>query len=94
MGRGQTVRRQLDTYRKRIDGIDRRIVRLLKRRFDLVRAVGELKREAGLAVVQPEREAEVLGHIAGGTRKQEVREFLTSVYRAVFRASYRVEDEQ
>jgi chorismate mutase len=88
------VRRDLDTYRKRIDGVDRRIARLLKKRFYLVRAVGEIKREEGLAVVQPEREAEVLGRVAGGARKREVREFLTSVYRAVFRASYRVEDEQ
>jgi monofunctional chorismate mutase len=88
------VRRDLENYRRRIDGVDRRIVRLLKKRFDLVRAVGEVKREEGLAVVQPEREAEVLGHIAGGVRGREVREFLTSVYRAVFRASYRVEDGQ
>jgi len=86
------VEKRLKRYRSRIDGIDRRIVRLLKKRYELVQIIGEIKRNEGLAVVQPERENEVLERIGRLVQAREIREFVTSVYRAVFRASYRVED--
>jgi len=88
------VEKRLKRYRSRIDGIDRRIVRLLKKRYELVQIIGEIKRNEGLAVVQPERENEVLERIGRLVQAREIREFVTSVYRAVFRASYRVEDER
>lgn len=86
------MEKRLKRYRSRIDGIDRRIVRLLKKRYELVQIIGEIKRNEGLAVVQPERENEVLERIGRLVQAREIREFVTSVYRAVFRASYRVED--
>ena len=86
------MEKRLKRYRSRIDGIDRRIVRLLKNRYELVQIIGEIKRNEGLAVVQPERENEVLERIGRLVQAREIREFVTSVYRAVFRASYRVED--
>ena len=88
------MEKRLKRYRSRIDGIDRRIVRLLKKRYELVQIIGEIKRNEGLAVVQPERENEVLERIGRLVQAREIREFVTSVYRAVFRASYRVEDER
>jgi monofunctional chorismate mutase len=90
----ETVRRDLERHRKKIDGIDRRVVRLLKRRFELVRAIGALKRERGLAVAQPEREAEILERVTEGEGGREIRDFLISVYRAVFNASRRAEGER
>ena len=86
------MEKRLKRYRSRIDVIDRRIVRLLKNRYELVQIIGEIKRNEGLAVVQPERENEVLERIGRLVQAREIREFVTSVYRAVFRASYRVED--
>ena len=73
--------------------IDRRIVRMLKKRYQLVRSVGKVKRSRGLEVRQPDREAEVLDRVTGLVEVPEAREFVASVYRAMFKASYLVEDE-
>jgi monofunctional chorismate mutase len=91
---GDRVRRDLERYRKKIDGIDRRVVRLLKRRFQLVRGIGALKREKGLAVAQPEREEEILRRVTEGVRGREIRGFLITVFRAVFSASRSAEEER
>jgi len=54
----------LHDARERIDEIDRHIVELLARRYALVDVVCETKAEAGQAVRDPDREDELLDHIA------------------------------
>ena len=83
----------LQKYRIRIDRVDRRLMRLLEKRYDLVRAVGMLKRREGVAVVQREREEEILHRISGRVRKGDARDFVLSIYRALFKASYGIEEE-
>jgi monofunctional chorismate mutase len=87
------MQRELPRYRSRIDRLDRRIVRLLKKRLALVTVVGRLKRERGMAVVQPEREGEILTRVTRSVSEKETRDFLTAVYRALFKASYRAEGD-
>jgi chorismate mutase-like protein len=53
----------LDDLRHDIDRVDEVLVRLLNERARCVCAVGELKKEQGLEVYQPEREKEVLRHV-------------------------------
>lgn len=50
----------LKELRDSIDEVDRRILSLLKRRFELVLEVGELKRRQRLGVYDAERERRVL----------------------------------
>lgn len=45
----------LENYRDQIDVIDERLVKLLVERFEIVKAVGDLKAREGIAVVQAER---------------------------------------
>ena len=87
------MERGLLRYRSAIDRIDRRVVRLLKKRLTLVKLVGRLKRKQGLEVAQPEREGEILTRVTRSVSERETRDFLTAVYRALFKASYRVEDD-
>lgn len=47
----------LATLRQRLEDLDHELVHLLALRRDLVLALGDLKQAAGLAVLQPEREA-------------------------------------
>jgi chorismate mutase-like protein len=47
-------------WRAQIDAVDREILRLLSHRARMVAEVGELKREAGRAVYDPLREADIL----------------------------------
>lgn len=53
----------LEAYRRRIDEIDDRLVELLNARAACAQAIGRLKKEVGLPVYQPGREAEVLDHV-------------------------------
>jgi chorismate mutase len=54
---------RLDVLRREIDSIDEQVVRLLNERAKCALAVGREKKEAGLEIYQPIREAEVLSHV-------------------------------
>jgi chorismate mutase len=53
----------LDDLRRRIDGLDDALVRLLNARAACALEIGRVKKQLGLAIYQPSREAEVLGHV-------------------------------
>ena len=59
MAEGLTI----EDLRKRIDVIDDQLVRLLNVRVACAVEVGRLKHDLGLAVYQPDREAQVLGAV-------------------------------
>jgi len=77
--------------RERINRIDRSLVRLLKRRYRLIRKVGLLKKEKGLPVVDREREMEILKKLLSINNDRGFKNYLKEVYRTIFRASRRVE---
>lgn len=53
----------LDDLRKKIDSFDEALVRLLNARAACALEIGRYKKKLGLAIYQPSREAEVLGHV-------------------------------
>jgi chorismate mutase len=53
----------IEDLRNRIDVIDQQLVRLLNVRVACAVEVGRLKHEMGLAVYQPDREAQVLASV-------------------------------
>jgi chorismate mutase len=53
----------LDDLRRRIDGLDDALVRLLNARAACALEIGRVKKELGLGIYQPSREAEVLAHV-------------------------------
>jgi chorismate mutase-like protein len=57
--------RTLDDFRNDIDRIDEVLVRLLNERARVACEIGELKRQLGVEVYQPEREKQVLAHVRG-----------------------------
>jgi len=50
----------LELYRKQIDEIDAQIIDLLAKRFEIVKKVGEYKKERNIPPLQPERWQQVL----------------------------------
>ena len=58
------MKADLDDLRKRIDLLDESLVRLLNARAACALEIGRLKREMGIAIYQPAREAEVLAERA------------------------------
>ncbi|MBI3402628.1 MAG: chorismate mutase [Acidobacteria bacterium] len=57
--------RMLDDLRSDIDRVDEVLVRLLNERARVACEIGELKRQLGVEVYQPEREKQVLAHVRG-----------------------------
>jgi chorismate mutase len=53
----------IDELRRQIDQLDEQLVELLTERATCALAIGKLKRDLGLEVYQPDREAEVLHHV-------------------------------
>ncbi len=53
----------LAEFRKRIDAIDRELLKLLNERSQCAVDVGHLKKQLRMAAWQPEREAEVLRNV-------------------------------
>ena len=54
---------QLEALRRRIDALDEELVRLLSARAACALEIGRVKKQAGMDVYQPAREAEVLAHV-------------------------------
>jgi chorismate mutase len=57
------VKADLEDLRKRIDLLDESLVKLLNARAACALEIGRLKREIGIPIYQPEREAEVLRNV-------------------------------
>ena len=57
------MKADLDDLRRRIDLLDESLVKLLNARAACALEVGRLKREAGVPIYQPAREAEVLQNV-------------------------------
>ncbi len=57
------MRGDLDDLRRRIDMLDEHLVRLLNARAACALEIGRIKREVGMDIYQPTREAEVLTNV-------------------------------
>jgi chorismate mutase len=57
-------RRAIDEWRRRIDGIDTQLMSLLNSRSACAVEIGRIKRELGLPVYSPDREAWILDRVA------------------------------
>jgi chorismate mutase len=62
--RDAELRRAIDEWRRRIDAIDTQLMSLLNSRSACAVEIGRIKRELGLPVYSPEREAWILDRVA------------------------------
>lgn len=60
---GEAVRMDISDWRQKIDEIDEQIVRLISKRAEAAKAIGELKQGAQLPVYEPGREQTVFAHV-------------------------------
>ncbi|HEX5411415.1 MAG TPA: chorismate mutase [Terriglobia bacterium] len=54
---------ELEDWRKKIDAIDRQLVKLLNERSTCAVEIGHLKKKLNMAAWQPDREADILRNI-------------------------------
>jgi len=87
----------LGTFRIEIDAIDDTILDLLKRRFEIVRAVGELKAQNGLEIVQSRRAEEVLDRVTKAAENKNIpprliRDFYASMIEEAHTIEFAIKD--
>ena len=84
-GPGADEPAELRRLRKRIDALDRRIVRLLNERAELARDVGRVKTATGRrAIRDPEREREVLLRVSIANDGPTPQADLLAIFRRLF----------
>ena len=77
----------LEKLRAEIDEFDHRIVELLNRRAEAVRAIGALKAENSGSVYDPTRERDVYEHVTGANKGPLPDSSLRAIWREVMSAS-------
>jgi len=83
---------ELRRLRRRIDILDRKLVRLMNERAELARAVGRVKEEDGRrAVRDPEREREVLLRVSMANAGPTPQADLLAIFRRLFSVARRLE---
>ncbi|MBL8963577.1 MAG: prephenate dehydratase [Phycisphaeraceae bacterium] len=87
-GHGSRAPKNLSEARRRIDALDRRLVRMLNERAALVVKVGQAKRAAGLPIYTPHREAEVLDKAIKANTGPLPDRALEGVYRELMSGSF------
>lgn len=81
----------LESLRGRIDEVDRGLIELLNKRAELVVEVGRIKREAGLPIYVPNREAQVLSKVLKMNPGPLPGRAIEGVYRELMSGSFRLE---
>jgi 4-amino-4-deoxychorismate mutase len=84
----------LESFRRRLDGLDDEITRLLGERFDIIREVASYKRANAIPMMQPDRVAEVSArYLARGADLDIPPDFTASLFDLLIAASCKLEDE-
>ena len=84
--------RDLASLREEIDQLDERLWEVIGKRADVVRQIGEWKRQHGEQVIQPERWQEVLQHCQSVADKHGLSETMVhEVMEAIHNESVRIE---
>jgi 4-amino-4-deoxychorismate mutase len=84
----------LEPFRERLDALDEEITRLLGARFEVCREIALHKRAHGIAMMQPDRVAEVRArYLARGAELQLPEDFTIALFQLLIDATCRMEDE-
>ena len=81
----------LDDLRARINDVDRRLVELLNERARMIVDVGRVKRQTGVPIYAPHREAEVLARVLAANPGPLSAATIESVYREIMSGSFALE---
>ncbi len=81
----------LKNLRRQIDGVDKKITKLLNVRAKASLEIGKLKKKSGRSIYSPDREIEVLKKIASLSRGPLKLDSLETIYREIMSASLALE---
>lgn len=70
----------LKKYRKQIDKIDKKLIKLFEKRMEISKSIGEYKKEHNMEIFDSEREKEILKDRALQTKNPENREYVVEFF--------------
>ncbi len=86
---------ELDSFRQKVDLVDVQILELMADRFQIIKQIGEYKREQNLAVYQPSRWQNVMeSRIKTGVKKGMTEKFMKSLLFAIHEESVKKQEAQ
>lgn len=86
---------ELDSLRQKVDLVDAQILELMADRFQIIKQIGEYKREQNLAVYQPNRWQDVMeSRIRAGVKKGMTEKFMKSFLFAIHEESVKKQEAQ
>jgi chorismate mutase len=77
--------KNIQKLRKKIDELDQKLIKVLEKRFELTKEIGEIKQEEGLGIKHENRENEVLEKIS--TTKTLKKSFTKKLFELIFQES-------
>ncbi len=83
----------IQDFRRQIDEIDQEIVSLFEKRMALSAQIAQYKRERGLAIFVPEREAEKLAMVTSQADPALI-PYVQSLYQSIFTLSRKYQEAQ
>ena len=83
----------LNDIRVQIDEVDNKLLELLAKRLELVRKVGQYKKEHNLPIKDPAREEQILESLyEKGIQFKLPKEFIKKIWRSLFEQAYKEEE--
>ena len=84
---------KLEEYRKQIDEIDKNIVELFAKRFEIVKQIGKFKKENNIPVVDNNRFQKVLEKVENMAMKQGIsKDFIDEIYYTIHKYACELEE--
>ncbi|MDT8716373.1 chorismate mutase [Clostridium sp. 19966] len=83
--------KDLEQYRNEIDSLDKDLIKLLERRFELSIKIGEYKKLQGLPVLNEEREKEVIKKNLALISNLELKEPLENILKYIMKQSRNIQ---
>jgi len=84
----------LNKYRKKIDKIDKKLIKLFEKRMDVVKSLGEYKKENNLEIIDIEREKEILKNRVMLTKKAEYKEYTLEFFESLMKVSKKLQSKK
>jgi chorismate mutase len=73
--------------RKKIDLIDKKILRLLEQRVQIAEKIIKIKIENGLSITDRKRENEIIENLIRQTKNKILKKYLPQIYKIIFKIS-------
>jgi monofunctional chorismate mutase len=84
---------ELDKARTEINKIDKEIVRLLEKRFNIVNEIGNFKKKQGLSIYDEAREKQVVESCTSYLENKEYSKFIDDIYFQIMKCSKDIQQE-